>query len=203
MQQPPTQQSDIAAGAGSELRSDARQLGSSAANRLHGEVDSRKSQAADQAKSVSSAIHKAAGELDQSTPAWLTSAFRQGADQVQRFADTIEQKDSRQLRRDAQDFARNNPGTFLAACAAAGFAAARIFKAGGEQQSTRQFTGGSQEWDQSQPWGNGEQDAFGQNELSDDLLGQGQQSNQPIADDPLFRPPSAAAQPTDTRGEFA
>jgi hypothetical protein len=176
MQQPPSQN---AGGVSGELRSDAQQLGSSAANRLHSEVDARKDAAVSQAQSVSSAIRQTADGLDESAPAWLRSAFQQGAQQIQRFADSIENKDSRQLMSEAQNFARNNPGTFLAACAAAGFAAARIFKAGGEQQSSQQFGSSSQfgqsqygqsqygqsqygqsQSDQGQSWGDGEQ-AFG------------------------------------------
>lgn len=138
MQQQPSQSSSQAGGGtqgdtGSELRSDAKQLGRSAADRIHSEVDARKSTAADQASAVSSAIERAAGELDPSSPDWLKSALQQGAQKIQTFADTIQHKDSRELMSEAQGFARNNPGTFLAACAAAGFAAARILKAGGEQ----------------------------------------------------------------------
>lgn len=134
MQQPSSQG---AGGTSDELRSDAQQLGDSAANRIHSEIDDRKGEAAEQVKSVSTAIQHAAGELD-NAPSWLKSAFEQGAQQVQRFADTLEQKDSRQLVGEAQSFARDRPGTFLAACAAAGFAAARIFKAGAEPQSQQQ-----------------------------------------------------------------
>ena len=137
MQQPPTQGSRGTAG---DLRSDAQQLGKSAANRIHSEVDARKETAVDQAKTVSSAIERTAGEMDQTTPDWLKSLLRQGAQKIQMFADTIEHKDSRELMRDAHDFARNNPGTFLAACAAAGFAAARVLKAGGDQQGSDQGT---------------------------------------------------------------
>lgn len=125
-------QSDAAGGATSELRSDAQQIGSSAANRVHSELDARKGTAATQVRSVSSAIQRAAGELDDGAPTWLRSTFQQGADQIQRFADALEQKDSRQLVEQVQSFARERRGTFLAACAAAGFAASRIFKAGGE-----------------------------------------------------------------------
>lgn len=131
---------------GSELRSDAKQLGSKAAERIHSEVDSRKGAAVSQAQSVSSAIEKTAGEMNDG-PEWLKSALQKGAQQIQRFADSIEQKDSRALMRDAQTFARDNPGTFLAACAAAGFAAARIFRAGADSPQ-----GGSQQqgqWDPS------------------------------------------------------
>ena len=169
MQQPPSQHSPTheSGDTTDELRGDARKLGSTAADRIHSEVDSRKSTAADQAKSVSSAMDRAAGEMGDDTPNWLKSAFRQGADQVQRFADTIEQKDSRQMLSEVQDFARQRPGTFLAACAAAGFAASRIFKAGADDQHGSGQYGQDQQWrrnqqnqdlgrDQDQAWGDGE-----------------------------------------------
>jgi hypothetical protein len=144
MQQPPSQ----SAGTGSELAADAKQVTSKAVDRVHSELDSRKGEAASQAKTVSSAIQKAAGELDDGAPAWLKSALQQGADQIQRFADSIEQKDFRQLVGDVQSFARERPAVFLAACAAAGFAAARIFKAGGET-ATSQGSGQSQQFGSS------------------------------------------------------
>jgi ElaB/YqjD/DUF883 family membrane-anchored ribosome-binding protein len=131
MQQPPSQGDGGTAG---ELRSDAQHIGSSAANRVYSEADARKGDAVDQAKSVSSALQRAAGDMGEGTPDWIKSALEQGARKIQHLADTIEHKDSRQLMSEAQDFARNSPGTFLAACAAAGFAAARIFKAGSDDQ---------------------------------------------------------------------
>ena len=156
MQQPPTQGTGGAAG---ELRSDAQELTSKAANRIYGEVDARKGDAAEQAKSVSNAIQTAAGELDENAPTWLKSAFQQGADQIQRFAETIEQKDSRQILNEVQSFARERPALFLGACAAAGFAAARIFKAGGEERASQQF-GQTGRIDKDQPLADSEA-AFG------------------------------------------
>ena len=132
-------------GMGGELRSNAQQLSSTAGNRIHSELDARKGTAATQAKSVGSAIERAAGELGDDVPQWLRSAFQQGAQQVQRLADTLEQKDSRTIVRDIQQMARQNPGTFLAGCAALGFAAARIFKAGASDGSgTTSFQAPSQ-----------------------------------------------------------
>ena len=186
MQQPPNQDG----GAGSELRSDARQLGSTAANRLHSEVDARKGTAVNQAQQVSSALGQAADGLDEGSPDWLKSAFRQGAQQIQRFADTIERKDSRQIMREAQDFARNNPGTFLAACAAAGFAAARVLKAGGAQQRSEQ-TGQDRQLGDAQSFG-GNRDF------------QGQAGNPSRGNDAQYRPsgPDIGVR-ADTPGEFA
>lgn len=160
-------------GAGNELASDAKQLGNSAANRIHSEVDARKSDAAEQVRSVSTAIQNAAGDLDQNAPSWLKSAFEQGAQQVQRFVDALDGKDSRQLVNEVQDFARERPAMFLGACAAAGFAAARVLKAGGEQhtggaqaqqsaggQSSRQRFGGDQQ-SASQPFGSSGAQQYG------------------------------------------
>jgi hypothetical protein len=158
MQQPPSQN----AGTGSELAADAKQVTSKAVDRVHSELDSSKGDAATQAKSVSTAIQRAAGELDEGTPAWLKSALQQGADQIQRFADSIEQKDSRQLVGDVQTFARERPAVFLAACAAAGFAAARIFKAGADGTTSQ---------------GQGQQ--FGSSSFGDDSTLQTTQQPQP------------------------
>jgi ElaB/YqjD/DUF883 family membrane-anchored ribosome-binding protein len=113
-----------------ELRADAQTVTDTAKERLHSEVDSRKGEAASQAKNLSSALEDAAGKLDPSTPNWLKSALEQGAHAVQQLAETVEQKDSRQLVSDVQRLARDNPGTFLAGCALVGFAAARVFRAG-------------------------------------------------------------------------
>ncbi len=198
MQQPSNQDG----GTGTELRSDAKQLGSKAADRLHSEVDSRKETAVNQAQSVSSAVRQAADGLDDSAPDWLKSAFRQGARQIQSFADTIERKDSRQMMSEAKDFARNNPGTFLAACAAVGFAAARVLKAGGEQQSgqqaghDRQF-GETQSFDETQSFG--EKQSFGNSQAY-----AGQPGSAPRGSDPLSRSPgSDSGVRANTPGEFA
>lgn len=131
-------QSEGGPGVGQELLSDGKNVGKSAINRVHSEVDARKGDAVTHVKSVSSAIGQAADGLDPTAPTWLKSAFEQGAQQVQKFADTLEHKDSRQLVNDVSDFARGSPGTFLAACAAAGFAAARIFKAGSSENTPAQ-----------------------------------------------------------------
>jgi hypothetical protein len=178
MQQPPTgsasegstpQNDTQTGGTTQELTSDAKQLGSKAADRIHSEVDNRKGQAVSQAQSLTSAIRQTADGLDDNAPQWLRSAFQQGADQLQRFAESIENKDSRQILNDVQSFARERPALFLGAAAAAGFAAARILKAGSEQQSSQQFTS---EYDRSQPWGDGELGSENQDWGRGDTFGQ-------------------------------
>ena len=105
MQQP----SNPGGGATDELRSDAKELGSKAANRLHSEVDSRKGAAVRQAQSVSSAIGKTADSLDDSAPQWLKSAFQQGAQKIQQFADTLERSPDHQPRDPEAAIPRGRP----------------------------------------------------------------------------------------------
>jgi hypothetical protein len=120
---------------GNELRSDAHTIADSAKQRIHSEVDARKGGAAGQARAVSSALNRASQELESDGPSWLRSAFDNASKTVQRLADTVEQKDSRQLTRDVQQLAREHPASFLAACALAGFAAARVMQAGAGSDS--------------------------------------------------------------------
>lgn len=116
-----------------ELVADAKGVGTSAVNRLHSELDARKGGAAGQVHAVSSTMEKAANGLEPDAPAWLKSALEQGAQHIQKLADTLEQNDSRAMVQQVNQFARNAPTTFLASCAAAGFAAARVFKAGASE----------------------------------------------------------------------
>jgi hypothetical protein len=118
-------------GVGNELKQDAGRLGGAAADRLSSEAEAHKGEIASQARSVSGALQKAAGELGGGdSPDWLRSSLRQGADTLQRLADSIEHKNPRELLDDLNALGRDHPGAFLGACAVAGFAAARVFKAG-------------------------------------------------------------------------
>lgn len=138
-----------------ELRGDARKVSDTAKDRIASEVDSRKGIAAEQAKSLSSALGSAADQLGEQSPSWLRSILQQGAQTMDRLAQTVEQKDARQLAVEVQQLARQNPGTFLAGCAAVGFAAARVFKAGANEavpqggtatvpSGTETYTGGTE-----------------------------------------------------------
>lgn len=139
MQTPPIQSDNHSGSSGGilkEVQADAQRLSSTAGDRLHSELDARKGTAAGQVKSVSKAIGQTAEQLDEGAPQWLRSAFQQGAQQAQRFADSLENQNSRQILKDIQDIARDNPVAFIAGCAALGFAAARIFKAGAPDASS-------------------------------------------------------------------
>jgi hypothetical protein len=127
MQSPSTPSNDI----GGDLPDDARRLKDTASERIRTEVETRKAPVVDQVRSVSSALDNAAQQLSDGgqTPSWIHSLFEQGALQMRRLADAVEHRDSRQLLNELRTVARNNPATYLAGCAAAGFAASRILRA--------------------------------------------------------------------------
>ncbi|WP_305095678.1 hypothetical protein [Croceibacterium aestuarii] len=117
-----------------ELKADADRLKETAKDRASEEADKRKGQATRAARSTSDALEKAAGELDRDNdaPSWLSSAFRETAKGIDRMAGKVEGRRPEEMGRDLSRFAREHPTTFLAASAAAGFAAARFLRAGAD-----------------------------------------------------------------------
>lgn len=125
----------------SRLKQDGVALKDKAMSRLANEANLRKDGVSKQLKSVSSALSAAEDELAKpgsDTPEWLTSGLHQVVTSVEDFANRVQNKDSTELIGEVRSFARQNPATFLVACAAAGFAAARLFKAGEPDAMSRQ-----------------------------------------------------------------
>ena len=137
-----TEQSTASSGAAStsqvreELGQDAERLKDTAESRAKQEAETRKSQAARAAGSASSALESAADELgrDDDAPDWLASAVRQAAGSIDRMAGQMEGRNVDEIGHEVARFARSNPGTFLAASAAAGIAAARVLRAGADSK---------------------------------------------------------------------
>lgn len=144
-----------------ELRSDAKDIGQAARQRLDSKASEGKEQTTQAARSTSSALGKAAEELrqDEGTPDWLASAFEKSAREIDRFAGSLEGKDMQAIRRDVAGFARRSPVAFLAASAVAGFAAARVLRAGSDYQHHEQADG--QAGAAQMPYGSGTQAGTG------------------------------------------
>ncbi len=117
-----------------DLKGDARDLKDTAVKQGEAKVAQGKDQASRTARSASSAMQTAADELqnDDQAPAWLASAFSSVAREVDGLASRLQDKSPREIGNEARRFARHNPSAFLAASAAAGFAAARFLRAGAE-----------------------------------------------------------------------
>jgi hypothetical protein len=136
------------AGIKQELASDAKDIGKAAQERLGAKASEGKEQATQAARSTSTALNKAVEQLRQEdgVPDWLTSGIEKAAREIERFAGNLEGKDMQSLGREVTNFARRSPISFLAAAAIAGFAAARILRAGSDYSqeggSGGQGTGG-------------------------------------------------------------
>lgn len=120
-----------------EVSSDAARLAQTAKDRLDQAADGQKQAAVGVAQSATSALDRAVDALrqDDGAPDWLTKAFETTASQIKGLASSIEGKNIDELRRNVSEFARTNPMAFLAASAAAGFAAARFLRAGSEYKT--------------------------------------------------------------------
>ena len=130
------QPSPQAGGVKHELADDAKTIGTAAKERVGNKAAEGKERAAQAAHSTSSALDKAVEQLrqDESTPSWLTSSFETASREIDRFASNIEGKDMKAIGGEITAFARRSPVAFLAASAAAGFAAARVLRAGSDYQ---------------------------------------------------------------------
>lgn len=115
-----------------ELGDDAARLKHATEERAGQQLDGGRRKAAAAATSTASAIREAAGSLrqDEDAPEWLASALETTAGKISGFASTLEGASASEIRHGINDFAREHPATFLAASAAAGFAASRFLRAG-------------------------------------------------------------------------
>ncbi|MDM7955731.1 hypothetical protein [Blastomonas sp.] len=124
-----------ASGIGDELKDDAAHLKHAIGDRARQEAQARKGEAANALGSASSALNNAADELQRNAdaPDWLASAVKQAATKIDAMAGQIQGRNIDEIGQNVADFARKNPGAFLAASAAAGFAAARVLRAGADR----------------------------------------------------------------------
>ena len=120
-----------------EVSGDAARLADTAKQRIDQAAEGQKQAVTGAARSATSAIDRAVSALreDDGAPDWLTKAFETTARQIENLAGSIEGKNVDDIRRNVTQFARENPLAFLAASAAAGFAAARFLRAGSEYKS--------------------------------------------------------------------
>lgn len=125
-----------ASGVLDELKQDTGRLKDSLGARAKDEAETRKGEAVQVAGSASAALNAAADDLQHNpdAPDWMASALQQAARQIDRLAGHVGGRNIDDLGHEVAQFARHNPGAFLAASAAAGFAAARVIRAGADKQ---------------------------------------------------------------------
>lgn len=119
-----------------ELMQDAGRIKDKVGARAKQEAETRKGEAVQVAGSASAALQSAAENLQDNpdAPDWMATALQQAARQIDRLAGHVDGRGIDDLGHEVAQFARSNPGAFLAASAAAGFAAARVLRAGADKQ---------------------------------------------------------------------
>jgi hypothetical protein len=130
----------------SQLGDAALDLANTAKDRIEAEATQRKSLGADYIGSIAQATSRAASEFDADVPQ-AARYIRQAAEQIQGVADTVRERDVRELVGEVQDFARRQPTLFFGGAVVLGFAVLRFLKstapnAGDEFRSGSTASGG-------------------------------------------------------------
>lgn len=110
-----------------QLGDAALDLANSAKDKVEAAVTQRKSLSADYIGSFAQAAGRAANEFNHDLPQ-AAQYIRQAAEQIQGVADTVRERDVRELVGEVQDFARRQPTLFFGGAVVLGFAALRFLK---------------------------------------------------------------------------
>jgi hypothetical protein len=111
----------------SQLGDAAENLATSAKDKVGDAMARRRSLGADYIGSVAQATGRAAGEFDADLPQ-TARYIRKASEQIQGVADTVRERDVRELVGEVQDFARRQPTLFFGGAVVLGFAALRFLK---------------------------------------------------------------------------
>ena len=139
--------SDLADGMTRAAKDNASQLGdaaldmaNSAKNKVGEAVSQRKSLGADYIGSIAQATSRAANEFESDLPQ-AAQYIRQASEQIQGVADTVRERDVRELVGEVQEFARRQPTLFFGGAVVLGFAALRFLKSTAPNAGSASQTG--------------------------------------------------------------
>ena len=111
----------------SQLGDAAMDMANTAKDKVEAAVSERKSLGADYIGSIAQAAGRAAHEFEADLPQ-AAQYIRQASEQIQGVADTVRERDMRELVGEVQDFARRQPTLFFGGAVVLGFAALRFLK---------------------------------------------------------------------------
>jgi hypothetical protein len=128
----------------SQLGDAAMDMANTAKDKVEAAVSERKSLGADYIRSIAQATGRAAHEFEADLPQ-AAQYIRQASEQIRGVADTVRERDVRELVGEVQDFARRQPTLFFGGAVVMGFAALRFLKsaapnAGNGEAQSNAFT---------------------------------------------------------------
>lgn len=109
-------------------------LAGDAKGRARAAIEGRKDASAQDVADIAHALRTSADDLEQRDRTAAASYVRQAAGGLERFADNLQRRDLEDLARQAEEFARRQPGLFVGGAVIAGFALARFLKSSADRR---------------------------------------------------------------------
>lgn len=124
----------------SQLGAAALDMANSAKDKVEAQVTQRKSIGADYIASIAQATGRAANEFEADVPQ-AAHYIREASEQIQGVADTVRERDVRELVGDVKEFARRQPTLFFGGAVVLGFAALRFLKSTAPNKTPESLAG--------------------------------------------------------------
>lgn len=136
------QQSQEVAQQGQQKASEAAEQGR---EKTAGQLDTQKERAAGQIEGISRALRQTGEQLREQDQGSIGNYADQGAEQAERLANFLQEKEGEELIREVEDFARNRTAVFLGGAFVVGVAAARFLKSSAGQRESFDVQGRARE----------------------------------------------------------
>jgi CRP-like cAMP-binding protein len=120
---------------GDRLQHEAQRLTQQAKDQGQALFQDQKYAMAEQVSGLASALHSTAEHLRTQDQSAMAQYTQQAAEGLQRFSQTLKDRDLGSLMGQIENFARHQPGAFIGSAALLGFMAARFLKSSGERRS--------------------------------------------------------------------
>lgn len=120
---------------GERIQHEAQRLTQQAKDQGQAMFQDQKSAMAEQVSGLASALHNTAEHLKTQDQRAMAQYTQQAAEGLQRFSQTLKDRDLGSLMSQVENFARQQPGAFIGSAALLGFMAARFLKSSAERHS--------------------------------------------------------------------
>jgi hypothetical protein len=125
---------------GERLQHEAQRLTQQAKDQGQAMFQEQKLAMAEQVSGLASALHNTAEHLKTQDQRAMAQYTQQAAEGLQRFSQTLKERDLNSLMGQVENFARHQPGAFIGSAALLGFMAARFLKSSAERRSSPSHT---------------------------------------------------------------
>ena len=121
---------------GDRIQHEAQRLTQEAKAQGEALFQDQKDAVAAQVNGLATALHRTADELQTQNQSAMAQYTQQAAEGIERFSQTLKDRDMGALIGQVESFARNQPGAFIGSAALLGFMAARFLKSSAERHYT-------------------------------------------------------------------